>query len=414
MTKEKLLIVYCCNVVVVGGNIHRLCLDLVMASSWEYMGDMANVVQLTGLDAVRLIGMIVKAASVARMHKKNCRRFAQHLKLIGSLLEQLKISELKRYPETREPLEQLEDALRRSYILVNSCQDRSYLYLLAMGWNIVYQFRRAQSEIDRYLRLIPLITLVDKHRIRERLEYIERDQCEYSFDEEDRKVQDVLLNPVPCKSQSMVLKKSLSCSDSSMSFDEALQKENEKLQMELQRSQTNLDVGACGLIQQLLGLTETMASAFPENTVELKNYENVESASVDVLDGKEDYSSYGNYYSQQDDTCKASSRHQDMLFPLWDFFKNRFGGKKQTSSAEACNDFMAYALVLSCCCYTCCIRRKLRKMLNITGGLCDDFLSHLMCCCCALVQEWREVEFRGSNVVDKTKTNPPASQYMES
>ncbi|XP_065039322.1 cell number regulator 13-like isoform X2 [Musa acuminata AAA Group] len=385
-----------------------------MPSSWEYMGDMANVVQLTGLDAVRLIGMIVKAASVARMHKKNCRRFAQHLKLIGSLLEQLKISELKRYPETREPLEQLEDALRRSYILVNSCQDRSYLYLLAMGWNIVYQFRRAQSEIDRYLRLIPLITLVDKHRIRERLEYIERDQCEYSFDEEDRKVQDVLLNPVPCKSQSMVLKKSLSCSDSSMSFDEALQKENEKLQMELQRSQTNLDVGACGLIQQLLGLTETMASAFPENTVELKNYENVESASVDVLDGKEDYSSYGNYYSQQDDTCKASSRHQDMLFPLWDFFKNRFGGKKQTSSAEACNDFMAYALVLSCCCYTCCIRRKLRKMLNITGGLCDDFLSHLMCCCCALVQEWREVEFRGSNVVDKTKTNPPASQYMES
>ncbi|CAL9044932.1 cell number regulator 13-like isoform X1 [Musa acuminata AAA Group] len=423
-----------------------------MASSWEYMGDVANVVQLTGLDAVRLIGMIVKAASVARMHKKNCRRFAQHLKLIGSLLEQLKISELKRYPETREPLEQLEDALRRSYILVNSCQDRSYLYLLAMGWNIVYQFRRAQSEIDRYLRLIPLITLVDKHRIRERLEYIERDQCEYSFDEEDRKVQDVLLNPVPCKSQSMVLKKSLSCSDSSMSFDEALQKENEKLQMELQRSQTNLDVGACELIQQLLGLTETMASAFPENTVELKNYENVESASVDVLDGKEDYSSYGKYYSQQDDTCKASSRtssiassghdllsnkassryeewHSDLLgccsepflciktccFPCGTFSKIASVAKnRHVSSAEACNDFMAYALVLSCCCYTCCIRRKLRKMLNITGGLCDDFLSHLMCCCCAFVQEWREVEFRGTNVVDKTKTNPPASQYMES
>lgn len=37
-----------------------------------------------------------------------------------------------------------------------------------------------------------------------------------------------------------------------------------------------------------------------------------------------------------------------------------------SASAEACNDFMAYALVLSCCCYTCCIRRKLRKMLNIT------------------------------------------------
>lgn len=129
-------------------------------------GDIANVAQLTGIDAVKLIGLIVKAAATARMHKKNCRQFAQHLKLIGNLLEQLKISELKRYPETREPLEQLEDALRRSYILVNSCQDRSYLYLLAMGWNIVYQFRKAQNEIDRYLKLVPLITLVDNARVR--------------------------------------------------------------------------------------------------------------------------------------------------------------------------------------------------------------------------------------------------------
>lgn len=137
-----------------------------MASSWEHFGEIANVAQLTGIDAVRLIGMIVKAASTARLHKKNCRQFAQHLKLIGNLLDQLKITELKKYPETREPLEQLEDALRRSYILVNSCQDRSYFYLLAMGWNIVYQFRKAQSEIDRYLKIIPLITLVDNARVR--------------------------------------------------------------------------------------------------------------------------------------------------------------------------------------------------------------------------------------------------------
>jgi hypothetical protein len=134
--------------------------------SWDNVGDAANIVQLTGLDATRLIALIVKAASTARMHKRNCRRFAQHLKLIGGLLQQLRVSELRKYPETREPLEQLEDALRRGYLLVNSCQDRSYLYLLAMGWNIVYQFRKAQSEIDNYLRLVPLITLVDNARIR--------------------------------------------------------------------------------------------------------------------------------------------------------------------------------------------------------------------------------------------------------
>ena len=83
------------------------------------LGDVANVAQLTGVDAMRLIALIVKAAATARMHKRNCRRFAQHLKLIGGLLEQLRVSELKRYPETREPLEQLEDALRRGYLLVS-------------------------------------------------------------------------------------------------------------------------------------------------------------------------------------------------------------------------------------------------------------------------------------------------------
>lgn len=138
-----------------------------MAHSWDQLGEIASVAQLTGVDAVKLIGMIVTAANTARMHKKNCRQFAQHLKLIGNLLEQLKISEMKKTrPEVQEPLEGLEDALRRSYLLVNSCQDKSYLYLLAMGWNIVYQFRKAQDEIDRYLKIIPLITLVDNVRVR--------------------------------------------------------------------------------------------------------------------------------------------------------------------------------------------------------------------------------------------------------
>ncbi|CAM0870863.1 unnamed protein product [Alopecurus aequalis] len=234
------------------------------------LGDVANVAQLTGLDAVRLIALIVKAAATARMHKRNCRRFAQHLKLIGALLDTLKVSELKRYPETREPLEQLEDALRRGYLLVTSCQDRSYLYLLAMGWNIVYRFRAAQSEIDNYLRLVPLITLVDNARVRERIEYIERDQCEYSLDEEDKEVQDALLNPDPDTNPSIVLKKTLSCSYPNLPFNEALRKESEKLQVELQRSQSNMDMGQCEVIHHLLGVTRTVASSIPEESTDEK------------------------------------------------------------------------------------------------------------------------------------------------
>ncbi|CAK9156972.1 unnamed protein product [Ilex paraguariensis] len=402
-------------------------------ATWAAIGQIATVAQLTGLDAVALIGMIVKAANTARMHKRNCRQFAKHLKLIGNLLEQLKISELKKYPETREPLEQLEDALRRSYILVNSCQDRSYLYLLAMGWNIVYQFRRAQNEIDQYLKIIPLITLVDNARVRERLEIIDRDQCEYTLDDEDRRVQDVILKPEPSKNYTAVLKKTLSCSYPNLPFNEAIQKENEKLQLELQHSQANLDVSQCEVIQHLIDVTEVVAAnTLSEKSSPIRYSKDVES-NYDFNGGQEHHDE--SYYTTKSKSCtssrntssvssghdllstKGSHRHEewhsDLLgccsepllciktcfFPCGTVSKiATVVTNRHMSSAEACNELMAYSLVLSCCCYTCCIRRKLRKMLNITGGLFDDFLSHLMCCCCALVQEWREVEIRGAHV----------------
>ncbi|XP_019444824.1 PREDICTED: protein MID1-COMPLEMENTING ACTIVITY 1-like isoform X1 [Lupinus angustifolius] len=413
---------------------------------WENMGEIANVAQLTGLDAVKLIGIIVKAASTARMHKKNCRQFAQHIKLIGNLLEQLKISELKRYPETREPLEQLEDALRRSYILVNSCQDRSYLYLLAMGWNIVYQFRKAQNEIDRYLRLVPLITLVDNARVRERLEVIEMDQREYTLDDEDQRVQTVILKPEPDKDDTAMLKKTLSCSYPNCSFTEALKKENEKLKLELQRSQANLDINQCEVIQRLLDVTEVAAYSIPGKCSPEKSHKKEENSYSDANANK-GHSSDVKYHAKSDtfsasrvsvsqkDLLSTQSSYQqedwhaDLLaccsepylcmktffYPCGTFSRiATVATNRPMSSGDACNELMAYSLILSCCCYTCCIRRKLRKMLNITGGFVDDFLSHLMCCCCALVQEWREVEIRGLSGPEKTKTSPPPSQYMES
>ncbi|KAG4153682.1 hypothetical protein ERO13_D03G007100v2 [Gossypium hirsutum] len=376
-------------------------------ASWEHFGEIANVAQLAGFDAVRLIAMIVKAASTARMHKKSCRQFAQHLKLIGNLLEQLRISELKKYPETREPLEQLEDALRRSYILVNSCQERSYLYVLAMGWNIVYQFRKAQSEIDRYLKIVPLITLVDNARVRERLEVIEKDQHEYTLDEEDRRVQDVIMKPEPSENDTMILKKTLSCSYPNMRFNEALQKENEKLRLELQRSQANYDVKQCEVIQHLLDVTEVAAS-IPDKISSPKVSKKVERNYSDV-DNENGHSYNDNSPKKPDsrmtsrNTSSVSSGHDllsdrgshryeewnaDLLgccsepslciktffYPCGTFSKiATVATNRHMSSAEACNELMAYSLILSCCCYTCCVRRKLRKALNITGLVCPFF-----------------------------------------
>jgi len=381
--------------------------DIAMASSWEQFGEIANVAQLTGLDAVKLIGMIVKAANTARMHKKNCRQFAQHLKLIGNLLDQLKISELKKYPETREPLEQLEDALRRSYILVNSCQDRSYLYLLAMGWNIVYQFRKAQNEIDRYLRLVPLITLVDNARAtrvrvsifaslcllillsyqltlvlnwcmsnvvlwftikhccdsitkhtkcklyrtyifstnfsschwpilvawpfgsnnslllwnnQERLEVIEKDQCAYTLDDEDQKVQTVFLKPEHDKEDTVVLKKTLSCSYPNFSFTEALKKENEKLQLELHHSQANMDIHQCEFIQRLLDVTNFAAYSLPEKLSPEDDYKIVEYSNSNHSDanGSKGHSSDEKHHRKSD--ILSSSRFISLFYDFYVFW----------------------------------------------------------------------------------------------
>ncbi len=135
-------------------------------ASWVAVGDVANVGQLSGGNALQLIAMVIKAANHARMHKRNCRHFAQHLKLISALLEQLhNLTDLKKRPECREPLELLEQTLRKSLALVESCRDKSYLYLVAMGWVYVTKFRDFQDEIDKYLKLIPLISLVEKNRV---------------------------------------------------------------------------------------------------------------------------------------------------------------------------------------------------------------------------------------------------------
>lgn len=89
---------------------------------------------------------------------------------------------------------------------------------------------------------------------------IERDHHEYTLDDEDRKVQDVILRREPSQHDTIILKKSLSCSYPNMSINKAIQKENEKLHIELQHSQANLDVDQCEVIQHLLEVTEAVAA----------------------------------------------------------------------------------------------------------------------------------------------------------
>jgi MCAfunc domain len=91
--------------------------------------------------------------------------------------------------------------------------------------------------------------------LQEKLEHIEKDQCEYTLDEEDKKVQEVIFDREPSKNHSSVLEKSLSHSYPDLPFTQALEKENEKLKLELHRSQANLDTKQCEVIHRLLQVT---------------------------------------------------------------------------------------------------------------------------------------------------------------
>uniref|UniRef100_A0A0E0E5L7 Protein kinase domain-containing protein n=1 Tax=Oryza meridionalis TaxID=40149 RepID=A0A0E0E5L7_9ORYZ len=134
-----------------------------MASSlWGALAQASNVAQLVGVDALGLVSMVVQAALAARRHRDACRRLGQHVELVGGLLREVELAELMRREATRRPLEQLQGALRRCYALVTACQeDRGYLHRLLLGARMADELRAAQHEIDMYIRLIPLIALVD-------------------------------------------------------------------------------------------------------------------------------------------------------------------------------------------------------------------------------------------------------------
>ncbi|XP_037468010.1 putative cysteine-rich receptor-like protein kinase 20 isoform X2 [Triticum dicoccoides] len=135
--------------------------DSPSSSLWGALGQASTMAQLVGVDALGLVSMVVQAALVARRHRDACMRLAQHVELVGGLLGELELEDLMRREATRRPLEQLGSALRRCYALVTACQDCGYLRRLFLGARMADELRAAQHEIDMFIRLIPLIALLD-------------------------------------------------------------------------------------------------------------------------------------------------------------------------------------------------------------------------------------------------------------
>ncbi|XP_021618716.1 protein MID1-COMPLEMENTING ACTIVITY 1 isoform X1 [Manihot esculenta] len=369
---------------------------------------MASISQASGVDALGLANMIISAARNATTHRKNCEQLAEHVRLISNLLEKLKSTDLINLPATKEPLEAIEEALRKALDLVESCKDKSYLYMLAMGWSVVYQFRQVQAEIDRYLKIVPLISLVHEFRmqnIKEGLEAIEEDHREYTLEEEDLEAQNVILKPDRTNKDANILEKSLSRRYPNLEFHEALQEEKEKLHIELQRSRTINDPNQCRVIEHLIDVTENVVNAIPEKKLtKLLVNEPTYMVSGFITNAKSSYGEMNPDDKRQSewqvdlfDCCEEPCLSlKTCIYPCGTFSRiANVVSKGEISRERAVNDLMAYAIFCGCCCYTCCIRRKIRHIFNIEGGSFDDFLTHLMCCCCAMVQEWREIEVRG-------------------
>lgn len=125
------------------------------------------------------------------------------------------------------------------------------------------------------------------------------------MDDDDKRIHEVILNPEPSKDEAMALKKSLSCSYPNLPFNKALQKENEKLQLELQRSQAHLNVGECEVIQRLIDVTEAVAaSSIHEKSSPDKAHKVVENTYVDANNA---HSSDESYYKNTDTRTTSRS-----------------------------------------------------------------------------------------------------------
>ncbi|KAA8539545.1 hypothetical protein F0562_026237 [Nyssa sinensis] len=361
---------------------------------------MESVAQVLGVNAMGLINLIAAASRNATTHRKNCEKLAGHVRMVGNLLEKLKSTDLRNFPATGEPLDRLEEALRKAFDLVESCNEKSYLYVLSMGWSIVYQFRQVQNEIDRYLKLVPLISLVHEYRIqnlKESLQAIEEDHQEYTLDEEDTVAQSVILKRDRTKKDANILEKSLSRRYPEFEFQDC----STRGEREATKNVVNVPP------EKNLSLNAGTYTGSRYGTATKSNYRPHELQSEDQAKSE--------WQADLFDCCgEPCLSLKTCIYPCGIFTRiAHVSSKGKITRERACNDLMAYSLFCGCCCYSGCVRSEVRKLFNIEGGSCDDFLTHLMCCCCAMVQEWRELELRGFEGFQGRKMIPPPCQYMK-
>ncbi|XP_066330716.1 cysteine-rich receptor-like protein kinase 44 isoform X1 [Miscanthus floridulus] len=126
-----------------------------------------NVAQVTGVDALSLIALIVRTAETARRNKKTCRELVEQVKQIGDLLRSLEEHQpgIMRRPETSGPLRELHETLRLACTVVESCGQGGWIHGLCAGGSRASRLRDVQSKIAFYLQLFPIVSHLHSTRL---------------------------------------------------------------------------------------------------------------------------------------------------------------------------------------------------------------------------------------------------------
>ena len=101
--------------------------------------------------------------------------------------------------------------------------------------------------------------------LQEKLQAIEKDQQEYTLDEYEKRKQEALLKSDCTLAGSVMLRKSLYRRYLYMAFEESLQTENDKIQMELQWLESHHETEQCDVIKHLIDFTEVVVTVTSES-----------------------------------------------------------------------------------------------------------------------------------------------------
>jgi interleukin-1 receptor-associated kinase 1 len=127
-----------------------------------------NAAQVTGVDALSLIALIVRAAETASRNKKTCRELVEQVKQIGDLLRSLEEQPgvgIMHRPETSALLRELHETLRLACTVVESCGQGGCVHGLWAGGSRASRLRDVQSKIAFYLQLFPIVSHLDSTRL---------------------------------------------------------------------------------------------------------------------------------------------------------------------------------------------------------------------------------------------------------